>query len=64
MYAIEELWFEEREMEGTSWTAPENYRKWAPMTYAADQARYKTPTLVIAGERDYQGAAHAMAGIL
>jgi len=54
MYATEELWFEEREMEGTPWTAPENYRKWAPMTNAADLAKYKTPTLVIAGERDYR----------
>ena len=54
MYATEELWFEEREMEGTPWTAPENYRKWAPMTYAADLAKYKTPTLVVAGERDYR----------
>ena len=54
MYATEELWFEEREMEGTPWTAAENYRKWAPMTFAADLAKYKTPTLVIAGERDYR----------
>lgn len=37
MYAIEELWFEEREMEGTPWTAPENYRKWAPMTSTGGQ---------------------------
>lgn len=54
MYATEELWFEEREMEGMPWTVAENYRKWAPMTYAADLAKYKTPTLVIAGERDYR----------
>jgi dipeptidyl aminopeptidase/acylaminoacyl peptidase len=54
MYATEELWFEEHEMEGTPWTAPENYRKWAPLTYAADLAKFKTPTLVIAGERDYR----------
>ncbi len=54
MYATEELWFEEHDMQGTPWTNPEAYRKWAPMTYAADLAKYKTPTLVIAGERDYR----------
>lgn len=54
MYATEELWFEEREMQGTPWTAPENYKKWAPVTYAGDLGKYKTPTLVIAGERDYR----------
>ena len=54
MYATEELWFEEHDMQGLPWTNPESYRKWAPLTYAADLAKYKTPTLVIAGERDYR----------
>lgn len=54
MDATEELWFQEREMGGTPWTSPESYRKWAPMTYAAELSKYKTPTLVIAGERDYR----------
>jgi dipeptidyl aminopeptidase/acylaminoacyl peptidase len=54
MYATEELWFEEHDMQGTPWTSPENYRKWAPLTYAADLGKFKTPTLVIAGERDYR----------
>jgi dipeptidyl aminopeptidase/acylaminoacyl peptidase len=54
MYATEELWFEEHDMQGLPWTAPENYKKWAPSSYAADLAKYKTPTLVIAGERDYR----------
>jgi dipeptidyl aminopeptidase/acylaminoacyl peptidase len=54
MYATEELWFEEHDMLGTPWTAPENYRRWSPSTYAADLGKYKTPTLVIAGERDYR----------
>ena len=54
MYATEELWFEEHDMQGTPWTNPESYRKWAPMTYATDLPKYKTPTLVIAGERDYR----------
>jgi dipeptidyl aminopeptidase/acylaminoacyl peptidase len=54
MFATEELWFEEHDMEGTPWSAPENYKKWSPSTYAADLGKYKTPTLVIAGERDYR----------
>jgi dipeptidyl aminopeptidase/acylaminoacyl peptidase len=54
MYATEELWFEEHDLQGTPWGAPENYKKWAPSTYAGDLGKYKTPTLVIAGERDYR----------
>jgi dipeptidyl aminopeptidase/acylaminoacyl peptidase len=54
MYATEELWFEEHDMLGTPWTAAENYKKWSPSTYAAELGKYKTPTLVIAGERDYR----------
>lgn len=54
MYATEELWFEEHDMQGTPWSNPESYRKWAPMTYAADLGKFKTPTLVICGERDYR----------
>jgi len=54
MYATEELWFEEHDEQGTPWRAPENYKMWAPVTYAADLGKYKTPTLVIAGERDFR----------
>jgi dipeptidyl aminopeptidase/acylaminoacyl peptidase len=54
MYATEELWFEEHDMQGTPWTSPENYKKWAPVTYAGDLAKFKTPTLVICGEKDYR----------
>lgn len=54
MYATEELWFEEHDMQGTPWSALENYKKWAPSTYAADLGKYKTPTLVVAGEKDYR----------
>jgi dipeptidyl aminopeptidase/acylaminoacyl peptidase len=54
MYATEELWFEEHDMQGTPWTNPESYRKWAPVTYAGELGKYKTPTLVIAGERDFR----------
>lgn len=54
MYATEELWFDEYDMQGTPWSASENYRKWSPATYAAELGKYKTPTLVVAGERDYR----------
>jgi dipeptidyl aminopeptidase/acylaminoacyl peptidase len=54
MYATEELWFEEHDNEGTPWSNPEGYRKWAPVTYAGELGKYKTPTLVIAGEMDFR----------
>jgi dipeptidyl aminopeptidase/acylaminoacyl peptidase len=54
MYATEELWFGEHDMQGTPWTNPESYKKWAPVTYAGELGKFKTPTLVIAGERDYR----------
>ena len=54
MYATEELWFEEHDMQGTPWSNPESYRKWAPSTYAGELGKFKTPTLVICGERDYR----------
>ena len=54
MFATEELWFEEHDMQGTPWTNPESYKKWSPSTYAGELARFKTPTLVICGERDYR----------
>src|SRR5437016_10608952 len=54
MYATEELWFEEHDLKGTPWSNPESYRKWAPSTFAAALGKYKTPTLVVAGERDYR----------
>jgi dipeptidyl aminopeptidase/acylaminoacyl peptidase len=52
--ATEELWFPEREFRGTPWTNPESYAKWSPKRFAADFAKYKTPTLVICGELDYR----------
>jgi dipeptidyl aminopeptidase/acylaminoacyl peptidase len=54
MYATEELWFEEHDMQGEPWTSPDNYKKWSPSTFGAELGRYKTPTLVVAGERDYR----------
>ena len=54
MYATEELWFNEHDFQGTPWSNPEGYRKWSPLTYAGDLAKYKTPTLVICGEQDFR----------
>lgn len=52
--ATEELWFEEHDMAGTPWSNPESYRKWSPLTYAEALGKYKTPALVIGGERDFR----------
>ncbi len=50
----EELWFEEWEFGGPPWTNPEIYQKWSPSSYAGALGKFKTPTLVIAGELDYR----------
>jgi len=47
----EELWFNEWEFEGTPYTNRELYRKWSPHLSATS---FKTPTLVIHGQRDYR----------
>ena len=54
MYATEELWFPDWEMGGTPWSNPEMYRKWSPSEYAGALGKFKTPTLVIAGELDFR----------
>ncbi|MGC2273638.1 MAG: S9 family peptidase, partial [Candidatus Sulfotelmatobacter sp.] len=47
----EELWFNDWEFKGTPYTNRELYRKWSPHEYAAN---FKTPTLVIHGQKDYR----------
>ena len=54
MYATEELWFAEHDMQGTPWGNPESYKKWSASTFAGDLGKYKTPTLVVAGENDFR----------
>jgi dipeptidyl aminopeptidase/acylaminoacyl peptidase len=49
--STEELWFNEWEFRGTPWSNPLLYRKWSPHRYAAN---FKTPMLVIHGQRDYR----------
>jgi dipeptidyl aminopeptidase/acylaminoacyl peptidase len=53
-YATEELWFEDWEFAGPPWASPALYKKWSPIEYASALGKYKTPTLVIAGELDYR----------
>ena len=50
----EELWFMEWDQRGMPWTNLEGYRRASPSTYAAEFAKYKTPTLVIHGELDFR----------
>src|SRR5579883_1193734 len=52
--STEELWFVEHDLAGTPWSNPESYSKWSPSTYAVQLGKFKTPTLVIAGEMDYR----------
>jgi dipeptidyl aminopeptidase/acylaminoacyl peptidase len=52
--STEELWFPEWDWRGTAWTNRKLYRKYSPHSYAENLGRYKTPTLVIHGQRDYR----------
>lgn len=48
--ATEESWFPEWDLKGRPWDS-EFYEKWSPSNYAKN---FKTPCLVITGERDYR----------
>ncbi len=48
--ATEELWFPARDLKGEPWNSKE-YEKWSPANYVKN---FKTPCLVISGERDYR----------
>jgi dipeptidyl aminopeptidase/acylaminoacyl peptidase len=47
----EELWFNNWEFKGTPYDNRASYEKWSPHQYARN---FKTPTLVIHGQRDYR----------
>jgi dipeptidyl aminopeptidase/acylaminoacyl peptidase len=47
----EELWFNDWEFKGTPYDNRASYQKWSPHMYAKN---FKTPTLVIHGQRDYR----------
>lgn len=48
--ATEELWFPEWDLKGQPWNS-DLYEKWSPSNYVKN---FKTPTLVITGEKDYR----------
>jgi dipeptidyl aminopeptidase/acylaminoacyl peptidase len=48
--STEELWFPEWEFKGQPWNSP-LYDKWSPSSFVTN---FKTPCLVISGERDYR----------
>lgn len=48
--ATEELWFPEWDLKGQPWSS-DLYEKWSPSNYVKN---FKTPALVITGERDYR----------
>jgi dipeptidyl aminopeptidase/acylaminoacyl peptidase len=47
----EELWFNDWEFKGTPYDNRAMYQKWSPHQYAKN---FKTPTLVVHGQRDYR----------
>jgi len=49
--STEELWFNDWEFKGTPYDNRASYEKWSPHQYAKN---FKTPTLVIHGQRDYR----------
>jgi dipeptidyl aminopeptidase/acylaminoacyl peptidase len=49
--STEELWFPLWEFKGTPWANPELYAKWSPSNSVKN---FKTPMLVVHGERDYR----------
>lgn len=49
--ATEELWFPEWELGGPYWQARDSYERWSPRNFVA---AFKTPTLVVHGERDFR----------
>jgi dipeptidyl aminopeptidase/acylaminoacyl peptidase len=49
--STEELWFNDWEFKGTPYDNRASYQKWSPHQYAKN---FKTPTLVVHGQRDYR----------
>jgi len=50
-YSTEELWFTEWENGGTPWENPRGYQEFNPANHVAD---WKTPMLVVQGDRDFR----------
>ena len=50
-YSTEELWFTEWEYGGTPWDNPRGYQEFNPANHVGD---WKTPMLVVQGDRDFR----------
>jgi dipeptidyl aminopeptidase/acylaminoacyl peptidase len=50
-FGTDELWFEEWENGGVPWERPEEFEKFSPSRFVG---KWKTPTLVIQGGKDYR----------
>lgn len=50
-FDTEELWFPERDHEGTPWSNPEGYEKHNPVNHVKN---WKVPTLVVHGGKDFR----------
>ena len=49
--STEELWFPAWDLKGAPWENPQKYAEWSPSNYVTN---FKTPCLVITGEKDYR----------
>jgi dipeptidyl aminopeptidase/acylaminoacyl peptidase len=49
--STEELWFPAWDLKGAPWENPQKYAEWSPSNYVVN---FKTPCLVITGEKDYR----------
>jgi len=63
MYATEELWFEEHDMQGTPWTNPESYKKWAPGDVRGRAGKIQDAHAGDRGRKRLPRAVHAITGI-
>lgn len=50
-YATEELWFIQKDQNGTSWDQPENYAKWDPLDSVKN---FTTPQFIVHNDLDYR----------
>ncbi|KAI0534930.1 dipeptidyl-peptidase-like protein V precursor [Xylaria digitata] len=50
-YATDELWFIERDANGTIWNDRENYELWDPLSHASN---FQTPEFIIHSDGDYR----------
>ncbi len=50
-YATEELWFMQRDFNGTLWENRDNYERYDPIAYAS---QFATPHFVVHSDRDYR----------